>query len=156
MGVSGSGKTTLGKALSKKLSIPFFDADDFHPEANIQKMMNNEPLNDLDRNPWLEILSHKITQWENQEGAILACSALKESYRTLLTIAKDTHWVYLKGSYDSIQSRIEKRNDHYMKSGLLQSQFYTLEEPSYGIVIDINKPTSIQVDEIIQYFRMTN
>lgn len=146
MGVSGCGKTTIGKHLSTKIGIPFFDADDFHPKANIDKMKNNISLDDLDRMPWLELLAAKIKEWEDAGGAILACSALKESYRKILASkVKEIFWVVLTGNYELMNARLEKRNDHYMKSTLLQSQFDTLELPEYGLHINIE----ISIGDII-------
>ncbi|MFT4670204.1 MAG: gluconokinase [Flavobacteriaceae bacterium] len=137
MGVSGSGKTTIGLQLSDALGIPFFDADDFHSEENVTKMKQNIALNDTDRKPWLESLAVRISEWDSKNGAILACSALKESYReTLASRVNSITWVYLSGSFDVINSRINNRSEHYMKSILLQSQFDTLEIPAYGIHID--------------------
>ena len=137
MGVSGSGKTTIGLQLSDALGIPFFDADDFHSEENVTKMKHNIPLNDTDRQPWLESLAIKISEWDSKNGAVLACSALKESYRkTLASEVNSITWIYLSGSFDVINARINNRSGHYMKSTLLQSQFDTLEIPKYGIHID--------------------
>ncbi|MFT4849304.1 MAG: gluconokinase [Sediminicola sp.] len=137
MGVSGSGKTTIGLQLSDALGIPFFDADDFHSEENVSKMKHNIALNDRDRRPWLESLAIKISEWDSKNGAVLACSALKESYRkTLATRVNSITWIYLSGSFEVINSRINNRSGHYMKSTLLQSQFDTLEIPDYGIHID--------------------
>jgi carbohydrate kinase (thermoresistant glucokinase family) len=145
MGVSGCGKTTIGQGLAKQLGLPYYDADDFHPQSNIDKMKHGFPLNDEDRMPWLSNLAEHIKTWDEQGGAVLSCSALKESYRTLLA-SKSTaiKWVYLKGSFELIQSRLEQRAGHYMKSNLLQSQFDTLEEPDYGIHVSIdNTPETI-------------
>lgn len=141
MGVSGCGKTTVGKSLSEKINLPFYDADDFHTEANIEKMKNGHALTDDDRKPWLESLSNHIEKWELNGGAILACSALKEKYRAILSSKiKTINWVYLSGSFDVIKTRLEQRNQHYMKSTLLTSQFDTLEIPQYGLHIPIEKP----------------
>ena len=119
MGVSGCGKTTVGRLLSKKTGIPFFDADDFHPEINIKKMKSHEPLTDEDRRPWLVSLAKKVVDWSTENGAILACSALKESYRKLLGANTHINWVYLKGTFAVINQRMENRNHHFMKSTLL-------------------------------------
>ena len=145
MGVSGCGKTTIGKQLAKQLKLPYFDADDFHPPSNIDKMRQGIPLTDVDRFPWLTQLANNMKTWDKQGGAVLSCSALKESYRTLsASESKNVTWIYLKGSYDVIQSRLEQREGHYMKSNLLQSQFDTLEEPNYGIHVNIeNTPEQI-------------
>lgn len=137
MGVSGSGKTTIGLKLSKALGIPFYDADDFHSKENVTKMKQNIALNDTDRKPWLKELAIKISEWDATSGAILACSALKESYReTLASQVHSIRWIYLSGSFEQIQSRINMRSGHYMKSTLLASQFDTLEIPKYGMHIN--------------------
>ncbi|WP_199769293.1 gluconokinase [Flavivirga eckloniae] len=149
MGVSGCGKTTVGKKLSEELSIPFFDGDDFHPKENIDKMNNNIGLTDADRLPWLEILSSKIEDWSTSTGAILACSALKESYRDILKNKNENIiWVLLNGEFDLVLNRIENRKNHFMKPDLLQSQFDTLEIPSYGLHINIDKGVKDIVKEI--------
>ncbi len=150
MGVSGCGKTTIGEKLSEKTSIPFYDADDFHPKENVEKMKNGIPLNSDDRFPWLYLLANKIEEWKNKDGAILACSALKEKYRVILSSKYDAIvWVYLSGSQDLIQSRIEKRYGHFMKSDLLNSQFHDLEIPEYGIHTDISQSPKKIISEII-------
>lgn len=150
MGVSGSGKTTIGKGLAKELELPYFDADDFHPASNIEKMKHGIPLTDEDRKPWLNLLANHMKTWDGHGGAVLSCSALKESYRKLLASkSKRINWVYLKGSFELIQSRLEERAGHYMKSGLLQSQFDTLEEPHYGIHINIENTTEEIISNII-------
>ena len=149
-GVSGSGKTTIGKLLAQQLNLPFYDADDFHPEANVKKMSDGFPLNDTDRQPWLLALAKHIAEWSKNKGAVLACSALKESYRTLLSsqYRKDIIWVYLSGSKAVIKNRMETRADHFMPSKLLDSQFEALEVPTYGIHVDISKD-KISIVEII-------
>ncbi|HEX9825861.1 MAG TPA: gluconokinase [Flavobacteriaceae bacterium] len=150
MGVSGCGKTTIGKQLAKQLDLPYFDADDFHSASNIEKMKHGIPLNDEDRMPWLTLLANNIQTWDVQGGAVLSCSALKESYRKLLASkSKQVNWVYLKGSFELIQSRLEHREGHYMKSGLLQSQFDALEEPNYGIHISIENTPELIISKII-------
>jgi len=150
MGVSGCGKTTIGIQLAKQLDLPYFDADDFHSASNIDKMKHGIPLNDEDRMPWLTLLASNIKTWDVQGGAVLSCSALKESYRKLLASKSNTiTWVYLKGSFELIQSRLEHREGHYMKSGLLQSQFDTLEEPNYGIHISIENTPELIISKII-------
>ena len=148
MGVSGSGKTSVGKSLAEHLGWDFYDADDFHPPANIEKMADGIPLDDSDRAPWLaalhDLISSSLTQ--NRPG-VLACSALKERYRQrLLDGNAGVQLVYLKGSYELIWSRMIVRKDHYMKPHMLQSQFDALEEPSDALTVDISLP----VDEILQ------
>ena len=140
IGVSGCGKSTIARNLSESLGIPYYDADDFHPKANIDKMSAGQPLNDADRAPWLTILSNNLQQWEKEGGAILACSALKERYRKVLSQGLDNcNWIFLEGSYDLILERMQKRKGHYMSGEMLRSQFEALEVPSYGIHIDIQK-----------------
>lgn len=151
MGVSGCGKTSVGELLSKKLNIPFYDGDNFHPKENIEKMKNNIPLNDDDRLPWLKELSKNITSWKKNEGAILACSALKESYRKILNAYKNTdYWVVLNGDYQLICDRISKRKNHFMKPDLLKSQIETLEVPNYGLHINISMSLPEIVNTITQ------
>ena len=135
MGVSGCGKTTVGRQLGWALKLPFYDADDFHPTSNIEKMKSGTPLNDADREPWLSQLAEEIEDWEYSGGAVLACSALKEDYRRTLSAKVAVQWVYLVANYDVIYKRMKQRN-HFMKPELLQSQFDTLEVPSYGIHIN--------------------
>ncbi|WP_028375174.1 gluconokinase [Leeuwenhoekiella sp. MAR_2009_132] len=149
-GVSGSGKTTIGLLLSEKLNIPFKDADDYHPQANVDKMKSGVPLNDDDRKPWLEILDQKLQEWDDKEGAILACSALKESYRKILAKHVDLFWVFLDGSFEVLKSRLDDRKDHFFDPLLLQSQLDTLESPDYGIHVSINQTVEEIVDEILK------
>jgi len=148
MGVSGSGKTSVGKSLAKHLRWDFYDADDFHPPENVAKMAKAIPLTDSDRVPWLaalhELISSSLAQ--NRPG-VLACSALKESYRQRLLAGNDgVRLIYLKGSYDLIWSRMSARKDHFMKPQMLQSQFETLEEPANALIVDITP----SVDEILK------
>lgn len=148
MGPAGSGKTTVGKLLAAQLSWEFADGDDFHPPANIQKMASGIPLTDEDRLPWLQSIRDAMLQWLAQgKSVVLACSALKRSYRELLGIsstAKDIKLVYLKGSYDLLLERLHSRTGHYMKEQMLASQLADLEEPTNAITIDIsNSPEQI-------------
>lgn len=145
MGVCGCGKSTIGKLLAKALQIPFFDGDDYHPEANVTKMATGNPLNDNDREGWLKRLNGLALE-NNSLGAVIACSALKESYRTILqqNIAKQIEFVYLKGTYEEISDRLAQRKNHFMPSGLLKSQFETLEVPADAIAVSIiNSPQTI-------------
>lgn len=132
MGVSGSGKTSVGRQLGWSLEQPFYDADDFHPKSNIEKMKSGIPLTDQDRHPWLNRLALEIQGWEKEGGAVLACSALKEDYRRTLSHKTDIQWIHLTASFDLIYQRMKQRN-HFMKPELLQSQFDALEVPNYGI-----------------------
>lgn len=131
MGVSGSGKTTVATLLAKRLCWPFRDADDFHPEANVEKMKNGVPLTDADRWPWLKAIAAWIDQQRSCGAhAIVTCSALKRSYREIIVgDRRDVRLVFLKGGRDLIESRLAKRHGHFMPSSLLQSQFDDLEEP---------------------------
>jgi 6-phosphogluconate dehydrogenase len=150
MGVSGCGKSTIGKLLAKELGSQFFDADDFHPKSNVDKMSRGEPLTDEDRLPWLSKLGDLINDWQNGAGAILACSALKESYRAILAPSgTEIDWVYLKGDFETINKRMESRKGHFMDSEMLQSQFDVLEEPDYGIHVSIDSAPSKIVTSIL-------
>lgn len=150
MGVSGSGKTTIGKRLAKLLDWEFYDADDFHPVENIQKMASGIPLNDSDRLPWLKNLQNLLsTSIKNGKNPILACSALKDSYRTLLLTGNNgVKTVYLKGSYELILNRMQNRTGHYMKANMLQSQFDLLEEPVDALIVDIQQEPEKILKEI--------
>jgi gluconokinase len=155
MGVSGSGKTTIGQRLAKRLGWQFYDADDFHPISNIEKMHHGIPLTDGDRIPWLTALHDAIHIWvETHTNVVLACSALKASYRDNLYHPTDPiKLVYLKGSVELIHHRLSQRNNHYMPPTLLHSQFDTLEEPQDAIVVDIaQSPDAIahQIQQQIQ------
>lgn len=140
MGVSGVGKTTLGKALSKKLGLSFFDGDDFHSVENVKKMEAGIPLNDADRKLWLVTLARNINKWSGEEGAVLACSALKEKYRRLLfqDSKGEIEWIYLYEDYEVIKERMKSRKDHFFNPELLKSQFDTLEPPEYGYHIRVS------------------
>jgi len=158
MGVSGSGKTTVGKALASALGIPFYDADDFHPQDNIVKMDQGIPLQDLDRESWLETLSKNLTQWEAATGAVLACSALKEMYRTALYsgVNNDMTWVYLYGRSELIKERMAGRRGHYFKPELLDSQLADLEPPQYGWHFNISSSADHIVKSILDKLRHTD
>jgi gluconokinase len=137
MGVSGSGKTTIGRLLAQDLVWPFYDGDDFHPQANINKMRRGIPLTDDDRDAWLTVLRQWIdTLIDTRRSAVLACSALKQTYRDRLQ-RPEVHFVYLKGDRALIRQRLLARQGHFMPADLLASQFATLEEPQGVPVIDI-------------------
>jgi len=152
MGVSGSGKSTIGKMLASELNWEFYDADSFHPSANIEKMRQGIPLTDADRMPWLLTLQEAIASLLQQDrNAVLACSALKSSYRKIMLHNCDRspiRLVYLKGSFQLIQQRLKQRQNHYMSQNLLQSQFDTLEEPEDAICVDISQPMDAIVQQI--------
>ena len=140
MGVSGVGKSTIGNLLSKELNIPFFDGDDYHPQENLLKMSNGIALNDDDRLGWLQTLNKLAINELNKNSCVIVCSALKESYRTILNknIKSQTKWIFLHGTFNQIKERINQREGHFMSSDLLKSQFETLEEPRNSINIDIS------------------
>jgi gluconokinase len=139
MGVAGCGKTTIGAGLAKACGWKFFDADEFHPAANIEKMSQGLPLDDSDREPWLDALNRQLRSCADKgESAVLACSALKQSYRDRLARdIEDLQWVYLRGDFATIRQRLLERPGHYMKAGLLESQFQILEEPANALTMDI-------------------
>jgi gluconokinase len=137
MGPAGSGKTTVGKLLAAELSWDFFDGDDFHSTANIEKMSRGVPLTDADRIPWLKTNHEAMLQWQAEgRNVVLACSALKRSYRELLGINSDVKLVYLKGAYELLRERLRSRKGHYAGEQLLASQLADLEEPADALTID--------------------
>ena len=145
MGVCGSGKTSVGMAIAQKLGCRFLDGDDLHPRANIIKMSEGHPLNDEDRSPWLVRISDVFFSLSRRsENAVIVCSALKKKYRDIIRDGNDVLFVHLVGSYDLILERMKKRQGHYMKESMVQSQFDTLEMPTADetdvISIDITPP----------------
>jgi gluconokinase len=153
MGVSGSGKTTIGKKLASALNWQFCDADSFHPPANVEKMSQGIALNDEDRMPWLLALQNAIAQWlQEDRKTVLACSALKSTYREILGGDRpQIRLVYLKGSFQLIQTRLKQRQDHFMHLSLLQNQFDTLEEPDDAIIVEISQDSDAIVKQIIHH-----
>jgi len=141
MGVTGSGKSTVGKLLAQQLGWKFFDGDDFHSPANIEKMRRGMPLNDDDRRPWLEAIRESICKMvERSENAVIACSALKHSYRQMLRITGEVVFVYLKANIDIVRERLKNRTGHFMNPNLIQSQFDTLEESEQALRVDASLP----------------
>jgi gluconokinase len=153
MGVSGCGKTSVGEGLSEALGWPFYDGDDFHPQANIDKMAQGIPLNDEDRQPWLVKLHQLIAEHlDTDRSLIVASSALKAKYRqTLRGDRKEIVFVHLKGNFNLIYARMKERSGHYMKAEMLRSQFRDLEEPEDSIIISIEKSVRQIVEEIMVY-----
>ena len=155
MGVSGSGKTTVGAALAQRLGVPFADADDFHPAANVAKMSAGVPLDDLDRLPWLQTMSLWLAD-HAATGAVISCSALKHWYRTILREAAPSQiFVHLDGSPEVVAHRVAGRPGHFMPASLLASQFATLEPlapDEHGVVIDVDQP----IDAIVQRYVTTH
>lgn len=140
MGVTGCGKTTIGELLSQKLGCPFIEGDLFHPASNVEKMRRGIPLTDEDRWPWLKELKSKcLEQEKSRQHVVLACSALKQSYRDLLSEgANDVRFIYIKATPELVKSRLNQRKGHFMPASLIESQFSTLEEPTSakGLVFD--------------------
>lgn len=152
MGVSGVGKTTLGKALASRLGWDFFDADDFHPPANIAKMRAGIPLDDSDRAPWLAALNEELSSTLGADRhPVLACSALKEKYRAQLLDGLDGFvTVHIVGSYDRILGRMSERAEHFMKPEMLTSQFAALEPPYNVLTVDVSMPLEEAVEMILR------
>ncbi len=149
MGVTGSGKTTIGNLLTRRLGWEFADADDFHSPANKEKMHKGIPLTDADRLPWLAAIHEQISKWlAMKQNVVLACSALKQTYRQLLWNGPEVQFVYLKGSYELIAERLRARKGHFADEHILAGQFRDLEEPSDAVAVDIGAPPEEIVDEI--------
>ena len=147
MGVAGSGKTTIGEALARELDWRYLDADDYHPAANVAKMAAGTPLQDADRWPWLDRLNAVLRL---EKEAVLACSALKESYRQRLTARLQRfRIVYLRGSFELLSQRAAERKHRFMPSSLLQSQFDSLEPPAGAIEVDVAQPVDDCVRRIL-------
>lgn len=139
-GVSGAGKTTVGKRFARDLGWHFYEADDFHSRANIDKMKRGIPLSDQDRQPWLARLREVIERCHANENAVLACSALKRKYRRYLRVNADVKFVFLRGNYELVRKQLARRRGHFMRPELLKSQFEALEEPGpeeHAIVIQL-------------------
>lgn len=150
-GVAGAGKSIIGKSLAAELGWDFYDADQFHSLDNIEKMKQGGALTDEDRKPWLERLCKLLQKITGQgEDAVLACSALKESYRRYLGLCGEIKLVFLKGEYGLIEKRLRERQGHFMNPELLRSQFDTLEEPQGGaLVVDVK----LDPGEIVKVIR---
>jgi gluconokinase len=151
-GVSGAGKTTIGKLLAKDLGWRFYEADDFHPRRNIEKMRKGLPLTDEDRWPWLERLREQITRsLAVKENAVVACSALKRRYRERLHVSNDVKFVFLRGDCALVENQLRRRTGHFMNPALLKSQFADLEEPEPDenvLTIDLGRTPQELVKEI--------
>ena len=157
-GVTASGKTSVGKLLSRKLKVPFYDADDFHPSSNIEKMKNGIPLNDSDRKPWLKTLRRNIESWNKDGSAILACSALRESYRYILMadMKIPLQFILLQCPISILKQRLGSRKNHFISPALLDSQIQTLEVPDYGIKVDSNSELEELVKLIVKKVSKAN
>jgi gluconokinase len=160
MGVSGSGKTTIGTLLAQRTGMVFADADDYHPPANKEKMRAGIPLNDEDREPWLEILNALLRGWlQAGEGGVLACSALKEKYRETLARGIPENaltFVWLDGDKELLSERLAARHHEYMNPKLLQSQLATLEPPKDALHIMNDRAPEQVVEEILQHVSLNS
>jgi gluconokinase len=152
-GVSGAGKTTVGKMLADRLGCEFYDADLFHSKENIEKMSKGIPLTDADRQPWLNSIQNLIEQ--QTENVVIACSALKQSYRDVLDVPdKNIIFLYLKGDKGLIEKRLSSRKDHYAGVDLLESQFKALEEPRNVLILDIRDSPEEIVEKIVSEYKL--
>ena len=129
MGVAGVGKTTVGELVARGLGLPFHDADTFHSEEDKRKMAAGIPLTEADREPWLRDLAERMRGWEEEGGAVVACSALRRRHRDVLSSAGPIRFVFLDADPATIRARITARQGHYMPPVLLESQLDTLEPP---------------------------
>jgi gluconokinase len=152
MGVAGCGKSTVGQALARELGWPYFDADDYHPAANVDKMRSGTPLTDADRWPWLDRLNALLREQQaHARSTILGCSALKQVYRDRLAQGVvDLRWAHLRGTFALILSRLQARKGHYMPATLLQSQFATLEAPADALTLDVDATPGELSAKVIQ------
>jgi gluconokinase len=149
MGPTGVGKTTIGQALAEQMGWRFVDADDFHTEANKQKMSQGIVLTDSDREPWLQSIHAALARWVAEgSNVVLACSALKRSYRAQLFQGLDVKLVYLHGSYSLLSRRLGKRHGHFAGEKILADQFAVLEEPDDAVVVDVEGPPEGIVAEV--------
>ena len=152
MGVSGCGKSTVGAEAARQLGWVFQDADDYHSSENIAKMRQGIPLQDRDREGWLQTLADLIRNYEERQASmILACSALKQTYRDRLLISSAVKVVYLKGSQQVITQRLAGRPSHFMNPALLESQFQILEEPDEALVVNVEWSLAAQVEAIVTF-----
>ncbi|WLS79238.1 gluconokinase [Erwinia pyri] len=151
MGVSGSGKSAVANAVAYQLKAAFLDGDFLHPRANIQKMSEGHPLNDEDRRPWLQAINDAaFAMQRTNDISLIVCSALKKQYRDILRKGNDNlSFVYLKGDFDTIESRLRARKGHFFKPQMLVTQFETLQEPGLDegnvLIVDINQT----LDEVV-------
>lgn len=153
MGVAGSGKTTVGRMAAAALGWTYFEADDFHPPANIAKMSAGEPLTDSDRAPWLDRIRAKIDECRaGHESAVFTCSALKERYRARLGAGEpDVLLVHLTGDATTLLARLSQRQGHYMKPAMLQSQLDALEAPADALTLDVKLAPGEIVQQILRH-----
>ena len=149
MGAAGAGKSTVGTALANRLGCPFVEGDDFHSDDNRQKMAGGVPLTDRDRQPWLTAISQAIAEIMRHGGdAVIACSALKERYRTAFR-EQGVRFIYLKASFETLAARLRQRSGHFFHPALLESQLDAMEEPADAIVVCAEQPVSVIVRRIM-------
>ncbi len=154
MGVAGSGKSTVGALLAAELHCGFLDGDSLHPANNIEKMSHGVPLTDEDRAPWLNLLHAFLADaYARGKPLVVACSALKQHYRDVLSAGVSVTWVYLKGSPELLHARLEHRENHFMKPAMLASQLQILEPPSDAVVADVSLPPAAIVEQIMARLR---
>ena len=155
MGVTGSGKTTVGKLFAQRLGWLFLDADAFHPAENIEKMKHGVPLTDQDREPWLVAIHAQLLKCaaKNQD-AVLACSALKQSYRETLAAGVELRICYLKGAYREMAARLQSRTGHFAGEGILAGQFADLEEPRDALVLRVSETSEEIVGDVLRKLKL--
>ena len=150
LGTTGAGKTTVGRLLGARLGWNFLDADDFHPQANIEKMKHGIPLTDADRVPWLANIHSRLLQLNSEaKNAVLACSALKQTYREMLSAGLDFRMVYLRGTYEQMRRHILSRHGHFAGEAILAGQFADLEEPQNALALNVTDSPESLVDQAI-------
>ena len=152
MGVAGSGKTAVGRMFAERIGYAFHDADAFHSAENIEKMRSGVPLGDGDRSGWLLDLALHVAQWNRSGGAVLACSALKDLYRAILSWngKEETAFIYLKVQPEVARERMRKRKGHFFPPELVDSQFMDLEEPAGAVTVDASGPADRVCSAVIE------
>ena len=158
MGVSANGKTTVAAGLAEELGCEFIEGDELHPSANIAKMSAGIPLTDEDRWPWLQAIAELVAVKDHEgTSTVVTCSALKRTYRNVLRDAAPTFFVHLDAPFEVLQERMQHRTKHFMPTGLLKSQFDTLEplgDDEAGAVIDVTPPIDEVVEESLNAVRV--
>ena len=155
MGVSGSGKSTVGRRVADELALTFIEGDDFHPQRNVQKLTSGTPLTDEDRAPWIDALVAAINARQPGDDAIVACSALSQFVRDRLRagVTEPLQFILLSADAPTIQQRLSKRPQHFMKAGMLGSQLAALERPADAIVVDVSRPLDEVCAEVAKRIR---